>query len=73
MSTKHSYIEDSINRVHSDIKGIHIEKRVLTELTQLMKEIWMELVLIELTRLPKEVCEYAVLIELTWLTEENHF
>ena len=47
--------------------------RVLTELTWLMKESWMELVLTKLTQLPKEDCRSAVLIELTQLTQEDHF
>ena len=33
----------------------------------------MEPVLTELTQLPKEVYEDAVLTEFTWFTQENHF
>ena len=33
----------------------------------------MELVLTNITQLPKEICEYVVLTKFTWLIEENYF
>ena len=46
---------------------------VLTELTRLMKESWMEPVLIKLTWLPKDFCNFLVLTKLLLVNTRNHF
>ena len=65
---RRQYLPSSLERQRRSCKV-----EVLTKLTHLMKEIWMELMLTKLTQLPKEDCRSAVLTEFTWLTQEDHF
>ena len=57
---KFTLCKDNVYRAHSGVEGI-MQKRVLIDLTQLMKEGCIELVLIEFTQLPKHFFKFTVL------------